>query len=378
MRVLRISHSAVVADWRRRERHLLALGDDLRLVTARSWNEGGHLVRLEPTTDAFVVGAATLGGHPFRFLFDPRPIWRELRRRPADPIDILDIHEEPASLAAIEVRLLARLARRRPAVMLYSAQNIAKRYPPPFRWFERYQLRRAAAVHTCNDAAGQVLRGKGFSGTVCNLGLGVDLDHFRAADDLPVDRDDGGPPGPMRVGYVGRLEPHKGVAVLVEAVADTPGVELEIVGDGPERAELRTRIERLGVGDRVRLEGPCEHDRLPDRYRRFDVVVVPSLTTASWIEQFGRVAVEAMACGVPVIASDSGSLPEVIGDAGILVPPGEPDELVRALNLLRDRPAERRRLARAGRQRAERYSWASIASRHDALYASTRSESTRR
>lgn len=373
MRVLRISHSAVVADWRRRERHLLDLGADLRLVAARSWNEGGQVVELEPTDDGFVVGAATVGTHPFRFLFDPRPIWRELRRHPTDPIDILDIHEEPASLAAFEVRLLARLARRRPAVVLYSAQNIVKRYPPPFRWFERYQLRRAAAVHTCNDAAGQVLRGKGFSGILCNLGLGVDLDRFQAADprtDQGRVPDPGSPSSTMRVGYVGRLDPHKGVAVLIEAIARTPGVELEIVGDGPERTALRALAHRLGVVDRVRLAGPCDHDQLPGRYRRFDVVVVPSLTTATWIEQFGRVAVEAMACGVPVVASDSGSLPEVLGDAGILVPPAEPGELARALARLRDRPAERAQLTRAGRERAERYAWAAVASRQYALYES--------
>jgi glycosyltransferase involved in cell wall biosynthesis len=378
--VLRVSHSAVVSAWRRRERELIALGTDLRLVTARAWDEGGRVVPLLPTDDTFVVGAATVGTHPYRFAYDPRPIWRELRRARAVPLDILDVHEEPASLAAFEVYVLARLAGHRPALGLYAAQNITKRFPPPFRWFERFLLRRAAAVHTCNEAAGQVLRGKGFSGTLCNLGLGVDLERFTAPPtaSIPDSRDGTDDPpapgtGPVRVGYVGRLEAHKGVSVLIEAVAATPGVTLEIVGDGPERDALVRLVDRLGLAERVHVTGPVDHDDLPARYRRFDVVVVPSLTTPSWIEQFGRVAVEAMASGVAVVASDSGSLPEVLGDAGVLVPPADVPALAAALARLRDQPDERARLGRAGRERAHRYSWPAIAARQLALYETMRS-----
>ena len=78
-----------------------------------------------------------------------------------------------------EVLFLAWLARRRGArVCFYCAQNIEKRYPPPFRWIERAAYRRAVAAHTCNDEAGRVLRRKGFSGVIRNLGLGVDVDRF--------------------------------------------------------------------------------------------------------------------------------------------------------------------------------------------------------
>ncbi len=365
MRVLRVSHSAVVTEWRRRERELIALGAELTLVSAAAWNEGGQMVTLSPGADSFAVGAATVGTHPYRFLFDPRPLWRELRRRGGTPIAILDIHEEPASLAAFEVYVLARLAGCRAAVSLYSAQNIAKRYPPPFRWSERYLLRRVAAVHTCNDAAGQVLRGKGFSGGLRNLGLGVDLERFRRAGAVDEPH---GHPGPLRVGYVGRLEAHKGVGVLIEAVAATDGVELHVVGDGPERDRLTGLVARLGVGARVHFAGSVDHDDLPRRYRDVDVVVVPSLPTASWIEQFGRVAVEAMACGVAVVASDCGSLPEVLADAGILVPPGDATALAAALAALRDDPDQRARLGRAGRVRAERFSWPNLAAAQFELY----------
>lgn len=374
LRVLRVYHSGVVGAWRERDRRLRDLGIDVTLVAPRRWNEGGRDVVLDPAADAFVEPARTLGRHPYTFVYDPRPLWRVLRSR---DFDVVDIHEEPASMAVAEVLALMWLARRRGAVCLYSAQNIAKRYPPPFRWIERVALRRVAAVHTCNDAAGRILRTKGFRGTVCNLGLGVDVARF--APHADADADDGerarGASGSrgqhdahLRLGYVGRLEAHKGVDVVLRAVAALPGVTLEIVGDGPERDTLVSMIERLGLGARVSITGFVTAADLPAVYGSFDAVVVPSLDTPSWVEQFGRVAVEAMASGVCVVASDSGSLPEVVGDAGVLVRPGDAASLAEALRALAVDRDELQRLGRQGRERAMRWSWSAIAERQRDLY----------
>ena len=357
-RVLRIYHSGVVSRWRARERSLRDLGVDVRLVSARRWNEGGTDVELQPDRDEPVVGVKTFGRHPNLFWYDPIALWRALR---VAPVDLLDVHEEPVSVAAAEVQVVARLAGVRAPFVLYSAQNIPKRYPVPFRWMERIALRRAAAVHTCNDAAGEILHRKGLRGPAVNLGLGVDVEEFRPATHCTS-------APPYRVGYVGRLEPHKGVETLVAAIEALPDVTLEIVGDGPERRALAEHVATRGLGGRVSIRGYA-HDDLPLVYQRFDVVVVPSLTTASWIEQFGRVAVEAMATGVPVIASDSGALPEVVGDAGVLVPPGDVAALTAALGALLCDDAERQRLGAAGRARAEHFSWSRVAERQRNLYA---------
>ena len=182
MKVLRIYHSGVVAAWRVRDTELARQGAAVTLVSPLRWNEGGEVVELDP--DPHVVPARTWGTHPFTFVYDPRPLWRALR---SARWDVIDVHEEPASLAVFEVLLLARLAGRgRVPVCLYCAENTEKRYPWPFRWFERRALRRAAAVHTCNDEAGRILRRKGFSGRIVNLGLGVDVDRF--AGDAPSAR----------------------------------------------------------------------------------------------------------------------------------------------------------------------------------------------
>jgi glycosyltransferase involved in cell wall biosynthesis len=352
----------VVSAWRARDRELIARGVELTLVSPVRWNEGGRDVALEPGEDRFVVPARTLGRHPYLFVYDPRPLVRELRRR---KLDVLDVHEEPASLAAFELRLLARLFQPGVPMVLYGAQNIAKRYPPPFRWIERASLRRAAGTYPCNEAAGRIFRRKGFTGVVATLPLGVDVDRFAPATGE-------WPPGPLRVGYVGRLEPHKGVHVLLEAVAGLDEVTVAVHGDGPAAGDLVALADRLGVAGRVRFCGFAAHDTLPEVYRSFDVLAVPSLTTPSWTEQFGRVAVEGMASGLAVVASTAGALPEVVGDAGVLVPEGDVAAWRTALARLAAEPAERVRLGALARERARRFTWAAVAGGHLALYQQVR------
>ena len=265
------------------------------------------------------------------------------------------------SVAAAEVQLIAWMAGRRVPFCLYSAQNIEKRYPWPFRWLERIALHRATAVHTCNEEAGHILRRKGFHGLICNLGLGIDIDRLAPSEPSHAD-------GTLHVGYVGRLESHKGVDVLVEAATRVHQCTLRIVGDGPERAAIERRIAASGAMGRISLVGYVAQADMPNQYRQFDVLAVPSLDTPGWIEQFGRVAVEAMASGVPVVASDSGSLPEVIGDTGVLVTPGDVTALAEALHQLADDRSERRRLGKCARERAERYSWVNIARTQGCFY----------
>ena len=245
MRVLRIFHSAVVDAWRERERHLRALGADVDLLTARRWNEGGADVALVARPGEPVTGLRTWGRHPALFVYAPLPLWRALGR----PYDVIDIHEEPFALATAEILLLRRLRRQRAPYVLYSAQNIDKRYPPPFRWLERWALRHAAALSVCNSEAGRICERKGFPGAATLIPLGVDTQRFSPGPE--------GPAGEVPViGYVGRLEPHKGVHVLLEAVAvvdraDAARRRRRTRGSGRSRA----RVAALGIGDRVELVG---------------------------------------------------------------------------------------------------------------------------
>ena len=231
MRVLRISHSGVVTSWRERERLLRRRGVDLTLVTARRWEEGGSLVEFQPSGDDFAVPVRTFGRHPNLFLFDPRPLWRLLGD---GRWDLIDLHEEPFGLAVAEVLALRRLRCRRTPFLVSSAQNIDKRYPPPFRWFERWSLAHASGAYTCNAEAGAILRRKGLRGALELLPLGVDVARF-----APVHR--GPPVGRLRIGFVGRLIPHKGADVLIDSLALDDRLDADIYGDGPEADRLAAR-----------------------------------------------------------------------------------------------------------------------------------------
>jgi len=379
MWALRVSHSAVVDAWRERERGLRRLGHRVSVVSAAAWVEGGRLVRLEPRPGEDVVGARTFGRHPALFLYDPRPLWSALGR----DVDVVDIHEEPFSLAAAEVLLLRALRRQRAPYVLYSAQNLDKRYPIPFRWLERWALRHAGGINVCNAAAGRIVERKGFPGRARTIDLGTDLTVFTPSGLLtpsgltPAQRTRAGSPAPgaaahgagdqVVVGFAGRLDAAKGAGVLLRTLPLDRSLSVRVAGDGPDRERLEALAVELGVSDRVELLGPLDQAALPDFYRSLDVLAVPSLTTPTWVEQFGRVALEAMACGIPVVVSDSGALPEVVGDAAVVVPEGSPSDLAKALAEVGHDADLAARLRAAGLRRAAASSWERVAAKHERL-----------
>lgn len=175
---------------------------------------------------------------------------------------------------------------------------------------------------------------------------GADLDRYRY-------RTPGG--GELlRILCVGRLVPRKGQTVLIEAVgrlaaADIP-VSLTLVGSGPALGDLQALAERRGVADRVSFAGPRSQDELPGLLREHDAFALPSFA-----EGLPVVLMEAMASGLPVVATSIAGVPELVGDgvSGLLVPPGRADALSEALRRLAQDSELRARLAEAGRRVVE-------------------------
>jgi glycogen(starch) synthase len=168
--------------------------------------------------------------------------------------------------------------------------------------------------------------------------------------------------GRPRVLFVGRLAPQKGVHTLVAAAGllEDPSVRVLLVGDGPERKALEREAERIDAGDRVRFLGFFAHERLPAAMAHADVLVLPSV-----YEELGTVLLEAMWAGLPIVASRTGGIPDVIEDGvnGLLVPPGDPEALARAIDrLLADR-ALAYRLSEGARARGKDYDWEVLAER---------------
>ncbi len=360
MRVLRVSHSAAVDAWRGRERALAGLGVEVEVVTAQRWHAGGTEVEPHPEPGERVTTARTWGRHPALFVYDPRPLWRAL----GGSWDVIDIHEEPFSLAAAEVLLLRALRGRRTPYVLYTAQNLPKRYPIPFRWLERAALRHASGVSACNRDAARIVEAKDFPGRATTIPLGIDPAGFPPRQDRTPD--DSG----VVVGLLGRLVAEKGVDVLLRAVAARPTLRGRIAGSGPLADALPERMRELGIADRVELVGALRPEDVPGFLASLDVLAVPSTATPRWTEQFGRVAVEAMSVGVPVVSSDAGALPDVVGDAGIVVPARDADALADAL--LDAAGPSRERLRASGFARARECSWDAVGRDYLDLYRAAR------
>ncbi len=265
--------------------------------------------------------------------------------------DILHMDEEPYNLATWHgLRLGAAVGA---AGLFFTWQNLSRRYPWPFRGFELANYRRATHAIAGNQAAAAVLRAKGYRGRVTIIPqFGVDPDLFRPHADHPLLPAD--PQAPFVIGYAGGLVPEKGVDLLLRACAvlPFPGWTLLITGEGPEQPRLAALAAELGIEQRTYFLGRRNSTDMPDFYRDLDVLVLPSISRPNWVEQFGRVLVEAMACGVTVIGSDSGEIPQVIGDAGLIFPEGDVQALGHALAALAADPGRRAELGLAGRARA--------------------------
>ena len=175
-------------------------------------------------------------------------------------------------------------------------------------------------------------------------------------------------------GYVGRLVEEKGLADFLEALAlSGPRVRAVLVGEGPFEGALREQMARLGLESRASILPARSPGHLAPLMGALDALVLPSRTTARWKEQFGRVLIEAGACGVPVIGSDSGAIPDVVGGAGRVFPEGNARELARHLDELSAHPEDARALGKAGRRAAEdRYSWARVAQAMLGIYRELR------
>ena len=341
MRVLMLSKACIVGIYQPKLEAIARRGVDLIVLVPPSWRDERGLQQLER---AYTAGYQ-LREIPIRFngnfhLHHYPSLKREIRAlQPA----IVHIDEEPYNLATWQALHQAR--RIGAKSLFFSWQNILRAYPPPFSWGERSVLRQADYALAGTDGAADVLRKKGYSrrlATIPQFGTSPDL--FKPAANRPERR--------FTIGFVGRLVPEKGLEVLLRAAANLDGDwRLRLVGGGSGRVEFGALARALGIGEKVDFLGQLPSTDLPAEYHRLDALVLPSLTRANWMEQFGRVLVEAMASGLPVIGSDSGAIPGVVGDAGLIVPEGDVDALALALRHLRDQPALRAELIEKGRAR---------------------------
>jgi glycosyltransferase involved in cell wall biosynthesis len=366
MRIAVISHTYMVQANRGKLEALARLpGMEVLVVVPRSWRsrDTGQRFLAQSTQDGSLPVVALRSwslGSGSLITYAPVALWRLFRRfRPA----LVHLEEEPWSLAALEVSLICRL--RGVPLTFFSWENTDRRLLLPFRLIRRWVLRRSKAAVAGNSEAKSLLERHGFTNAVTVLPqLGIDTSAFHP-DSARVEQG-------FVVGYVGRLVLQKGLLVLLQAFARlSPDIRLSVVGNGPLRNEFERRARELGVEGRLDIHEGVAHHEVPRYLRRMSVLVLPSLTTPQWKEQFGHVLVEAMASGVPVIGSESGAIPEVVGDAGIIIPEGNVEALAEVLRKLISTPAQRADLAVRGRVRVlAEYTNDSVARRLAAFWES--------
>ncbi len=375
MRIAAISHACVIDVNQRLFRQLSRHeGVELLLIAPRRWKASiGMVVDFREVEDAGfesaplpVIGSGRISSHLYRGL------GTTLRR--FEP-EIVYLDEEPYSLPAWQTLRICRRAGYRLCFM--SAQNRVKHYPWPFRRIERGVFDYAELAVPPAPAIADVLRRKGFEGEIEVIPHFVDLELFRPLDRSDLRRELG-----LRgsvLGYMGRLTEEKGLMDLRHA-AETlwdrgRDVSVMLVGGGP-MADVFHRWRSFAPEGRVVLTGPVPHSAAPEYMNVFEILVLPSWTTHGWEEQFGRVLIEAPACGIPTVGSSSGNIPQIIEQlgSGLVFQERDPEALADAVEELLEDPQRAREMAHSGRERARKlFSLPAVASRlYEALSGMSR------
>jgi len=266
--------------------------------------------------------------------------------------DIIFINNEPWSSTAFQVVLFCHIFIPEIKIVIYTCENLIRKYPLPFRWWEKFVLRNINLVLTLTQRDSEIiLRKKGYNGKIAYLPLSVDTNIFKKQDVANLRKSIIGD-SKLVIGYIGRLVKEKGVDLLIKAVKEINyDYHLLIIGNGSQKQQLINLVEKTGLTQKISFLSHIFYTDLPKYLNCLDILVLPSRTTPNWKEQFGRILIEAMSCGVSVIGSSSGEIPYVIGDAGLVFKEGNLNNLIKKISILAKDTELRRQLGKLGRQK---------------------------
>jgi len=330
---------------------------DLTLVVPPLWRENFRDVPVEPLSP----------GSPFRLeilsiLFAGKSnrcihlgLGRLLRHiRP----DVVFLQSEPEDFLLSQVLVIRAIYGLKFKIIFITWRNIHyPRFGIPYKfgWVygftEHFGLRYADHCFSFSAAGQEMLRARGFH-TIDVIPPAIDTGFFKPTDGSAVRNT-------LRlqhftIGYFGRFVNEKGVGLLLEAVAGLEyPIQLLMVGNGPARNTWMDLARQLKIENMVVHQPSVLRSAMPSYICACDAVVLPSYATPQWKEQFGRVLIEAMACGVPVVGARSGEIPNVIGDAGLVFSEKNVPDLRGCLRKLIENPPLKQRLSSLGRARAE-------------------------
>jgi L-malate glycosyltransferase len=368
MRILVASHTYIVDINREKFKILANLEPDIEVtvVVPRRWNPGGVQNKIIETQfsqeGSFQVvpisnfsqnnqGLLTFGTHLIELLQKFRP-------------QIIQVEQGSKSLAYAQLITLNNILKLQAKNIFFTWWNLPYKLKWPVSVLEDCNLQHTDGIIAGNLDGAEILRQRGYKGAVKVMPqLGVDETLFYRTDkDAELSRRSGIAPTDFVVGYVGRFVEEKGLLTLAEALAGLKKRSWKwlLVGQGKLRSRLAEKCIECGISDRIIWVESVPHEEVPQYINLMDCLVLPSqtsykfktLTTIGWKEQFGHVLIEAMACQIPVIGSDCGEIPHVIGDAGLIFPEGNAGALRECLRELMERPDLAADLGKRGYNRA--------------------------
>jgi glycosyltransferase involved in cell wall biosynthesis len=344
LRILMISKALIVGAYHKKLEELSGLGADLHVIIPRRWGDRKPEISEGRGYSIESLPAVFHGKNHFHFY---RHLHRTVQRiRPA----IIHIDEESYSLVTYEAMRIA-VANTIPA-LFFNWQNICKKHPWPFSYFEKYNFTHASAgIAGSREIKDVLLKKKCRTPLFVIPQFGVDTDVYCRTPQHALRKSIVGD-GAFTIGYAGRFVEEKGIGTLIETFKKLPdNVHMILVGSGPLKEKLRRQASLFGATDRLHIIDQVGSADMPRYLNIMDCLVLPSLTFPNWKEQFGRILIEAMACEVPVIGSTAGEIPNVIGKSGFLFTEGSSAELAELLQILIRDDSRRVFMAKNGRER---------------------------
>jgi glycosyltransferase involved in cell wall biosynthesis len=355
MKLLIISHSCVIPVGQQFYAEVeRQTGWDLAIITPLLWkDEYGNNLKTQRwsgyqgkifSIPVWKSGHVTL--HTYRSLF--------IKLLRGFQPDFIYLYQEPYAIVTSQVYLANHLSVKKP-IGFFTWQNIFKRYPFPFSQTERWILQQTHVMFPGSYSAEEVFRKKGYEGTSVILPSGVDPNiYFPRPDAEELRNKLCATQNEVLIGYVGRIVEQKGLKTLLYAlkqIQDLPW-RLVVVGAGSYETQFDEIAQNLQLTYRINRLGYVSGVETPLYLSAFDVLVLPSETRVNWKEQFGRVIIEAMACGTPVVGSDSGEIPHLIRTTcgGLVFQEGQPQALANQLQKIILNAELRSQIAEKGQQ----------------------------
>ncbi|QMS86575.1 glycosyltransferase [Nostoc edaphicum CCNP1411] len=367
MKILVASHTYIVDLNCEKLRALSQLEPDIEVtvVVPKRWKPGGVQNRIIETeyrdegTFRIVPVSNFSQNHQGLLTFGADLISLLKQFRP----QIIQVEQGSRALAYTQMITLNKLLGLKAKNLFFTWWNLPYNLKPPIALLEKYNLNHSHGIISGNQDGAEVLRQRGYQGAIKVMPqLGVDESLFtpkaqpELAAKLGIEKED------FVVGFVGRFVQEKGLLTLLEALISLKNKswKLLLLGRGELQTELMKIASENNIKERLILVESVPHDEVANYINLMSTLVLPSettykfktLTSAGWKEQFGHVLIEAMACQVPVIGSDSGEIPHVIGDAGLVFPEGDAQALANCLVQLIDKPYFAHSLGEMGYQKA--------------------------